>query len=312
MTTNNVSNGWRWVGLVSILLVLLVLWLMGLGPSSSGTEASCCGITVAGQQPSPAVPAPVTQSAVHVAFQAKGNIVTLTGEVPSEAEKHNAFNAATAIFGSSNVVNNLTVRKDASLPGWWKSMAGVLSWAKGGTDFGLSQQDKSITLTGIAAGDAVKLANETTVRALLGDNLNINNQMLVESAPIATIPEPSQIAKLPEETEPSCNQDMNVAISFKTGSAELSANDKQQLKQIVQCLTAQTEVAGHADNVGNDAFNQKLSKARAAAVKAYIAGIDPGKSKLLTVQGYGKTKPIADNGTEEGRAKNRRIEFTAK
>ena len=312
MTTNTVSNGWRWVGLVSILLVLLVLWLMGLGPSSSGTGASCCGITVAGQQPSPAVPAQVNQSAVQVAFQAKGNIVTLAGEAPSEAERHNAFNAATAVFGSGNVVDNLTVRKDASLPGWWKNIAGVLTWVKGGTDFGLSQQDKMVTLTGTAAGDAVKQAKETGVKALLGDNLNINNQMVAESTPVATIPEPTPPAKLPGEAKPSCNQNMHVAISFKTGSAELSANDKEILKQIVQCLTAKTEVAGHTDNVGNDSFNQKLSKARAAAVKAYAINIDPKKGKLLTELGYGKTKPIADNDTEEGRAKNRRIEFSAK
>ena len=312
MTTNNVSNGWRWVGLISILLALLVLWLMGLGPSASGTGTSCCGVQVAAQQPSPAVPAPVNQSAVHVAFQAKGAIVTLTGEVPSEAERHNAFNAAAAVFGTANVVDNLTVWKDANLPGWWKNIAGVLSWVKGGTDFGLSQQDNSITLTGTAAGDAVKLAKETAVKALLGDNLRIDNQIWEESTSVATISEPNLPSKLPEATEPTCNQDMNVAISFKTGSAELSANDKEQLKQIVHCIAAQTEVAGHTDNVGNDNFNQKLSKARAEAVKAFIAGIDPKKGKLLTALGYGKDKPVADNGTDEGRAKNRRIEFSAK
>jgi outer membrane protein OmpA-like peptidoglycan-associated protein len=311
MTTINASNTWRWIGLVSIFLVLLILWLIGLGPSFSGSEAGCCGVQVAGQQTS-AAPAPVSQSAVHVAFQSNGSIVTLTGEVPSEADRHNAFNAAMAVFGSANVVDNLTVWKNASLPGWWKNIGNVLTWVKGGADFGLSQQDKIVTLTGAAASDAIKLTKETAAKALLGDNLNINNQMLVESASLANIPDSSPPANPPKEMASPCSGDMNVAISFKIGSAELSVNDKDQLKQIAQCLTTKTELAGHTDNVGNDAFNQKLSKARATAVKTYITGIDPGKGKLLTVRGHGKTKPIADNGTEEGRAKNRRIEFSAK
>jgi OOP family OmpA-OmpF porin len=69
------------------------------------------------------------------------------------------------------------------------------------------------------------------------------------------------------------------------------------------------EVGGHTDNVGNDAANQKLSEQRANAVREFLIakGIDGTR---IVAKGYGETKPIATNETEEGRAQNRRTEVT--
>jgi outer membrane protein OmpA-like peptidoglycan-associated protein len=68
------------------------------------------------------------------------------------------------------------------------------------------------------------------------------------------------------------------------------------------------EVQGHTDNVGSDAYNQTLSEARARAVVDWLTkhGTAPGR---LTSKGYGKTMPVADNNTDEGRARNRRVEI---
>jgi outer membrane protein OmpA-like peptidoglycan-associated protein len=68
------------------------------------------------------------------------------------------------------------------------------------------------------------------------------------------------------------------------------------------------EITGHTDNAGDDASNLILSKKRAEAVKTYLSskGIDIGR---FVIQYYGETKPIADNSTSEGRAKNRRVEM---
>ncbi len=68
------------------------------------------------------------------------------------------------------------------------------------------------------------------------------------------------------------------------------------------------EVQGHTDNVGSDDYNLKLSDARAASVAAWLVskGITADR---LTAQGYGMRQPIADNGSDEGRAKNRRVEL---
>jgi len=69
-------------------------------------------------------------------------------------------------------------------------------------------------------------------------------------------------------------------------------------------------VSGHTDSVGGDAYNLRLSKRRAEAVAAYLAkrGVDGSK---MTVQGFGKTQPIADNKTKAGQAQNRRVEVVA-
>lgn len=66
---------------------------------------------------------------------------------------------------------------------------------------------------------------------------------------------------------------------------------------------------GHTDSVGSDAYNQRLSVARAEAVKAYLVshGVDV---KRVRAVGKGESEPIADNATAEGRAKNRRVEVT--
>jgi len=68
------------------------------------------------------------------------------------------------------------------------------------------------------------------------------------------------------------------------------------------------EISGHTDDVGETMANQKLSEGRATAVKNYLIskGVKPTQ---VTAIGFGKTKPIADNKTAEGKAKNRRIEI---
>ena len=70
------------------------------------------------------------------------------------------------------------------------------------------------------------------------------------------------------------------------------------------------QIDGYTDSTGTDAYNQKLSERRAKAVRDYLVnsvGIDPNR---LTAVGHGESNPAASNSTKEGRAKNRRVEFT--
>jgi OmpA-OmpF porin, OOP family len=101
-------------------------------------------------------------------------------------------------------------------------------------------------------------------------------------------------------------------FNFETGSAALPETAGSQLDQIAAMMKADPsltlEVGGHTDNVGDAAANQNLSAARAAAVVTALTsrGVAAGR---LTSAGYGATAPIADNRTEDGRAKNRRVEL---
>lgn len=101
-------------------------------------------------------------------------------------------------------------------------------------------------------------------------------------------------------------------IFFKTGSAKLLAKSYKSLKDVAQILkdnsSYKIDVDGHTDNVGTDEMNQKLSESRANSVKQYLIGNGIEESRI-TATGYGETKPIADNKTAAGRAKNRRVEM---
>jgi OmpA-OmpF porin, OOP family len=100
-------------------------------------------------------------------------------------------------------------------------------------------------------------------------------------------------------------------VNFATGKADLTEGSKAQLGDLVKIMKAypkvEIKIDGHTDNVGQEEKNKNLSEVRAASVKKYLT--DNGiESKRMTTAGFGMAKPIADNGTVEGKAKNRRIE----
>ncbi|ARU04856.1 hypothetical protein CCO03_09345 [Comamonas serinivorans] len=101
-------------------------------------------------------------------------------------------------------------------------------------------------------------------------------------------------------------------ISFDTNSAVIKPHLQPILDQFAQGLGSQpnTEVliVGHTDSTGNDAINDPLSLRRANSARDYLAARG-ANSSLIRTEGRGSRQPIADNGSEAGRAKNRRIEI---
>jgi len=101
-------------------------------------------------------------------------------------------------------------------------------------------------------------------------------------------------------------------VNFETNKSTLLPGARAILDQVANSLLANPDaevaVHGHTDNVGGAKLNQDLSLRRAESVKSYLQGLGISASRMAT-RGYGFTKPIADNGTAQGRAKNRRIEF---
>ncbi len=113
------------------------------------------------------------------------------------------------------------------------------------------------------------------------------------------------------------NRDGHIAlyINFDTGKSIIRDESKPIIDQIIQMMKANPDlkigVEGHTDNVGTPASNKTLSEARAKSVVTAIVsqGIAPDR---LSPAGLGQDKPVADNGTEEGRAQNRRVELVRK
>jgi len=101
-------------------------------------------------------------------------------------------------------------------------------------------------------------------------------------------------------------------VNFAFNSAELTPQSKGILNEWVARIkgdkTIRVEVAGHTDSIGSDAYNQQLSQRRAKSVVDYFVSQGVSIDRLKAV-GYGKTKPVASNKTEEGRAENRRVEL---
>ena len=329
------SNGWRWLGLLILLAILLILWALGLGPSFSGDKPGCCGVPTVSppipvQAPAPTqappsvaqapAPEPVKSSAVNLGLKYENGKVALTGSVPTEADRQKLVTAASDIYGGGNVIDKLGVAANASLPGWWPQLMHVINNLKAIADYGLTQHGDAVTLTGAVTSEPEKTSKAAELAALLGANVTLDNRLTVKTpvaAPIANKPPeptPPIAAKAPEAPEPSvaCSADMNVSIHFGNNSSYLGEKGKAQLAQVVNCLTKPTVVIGHTDNYGEPDYNLQLSKARAKAVIAHIETTAPDKAKLLTATGLGENRPIATNANRKGRAVNRRIEFVAK
>jgi outer membrane protein OmpA-like peptidoglycan-associated protein len=104
-------------------------------------------------------------------------------------------------------------------------------------------------------------------------------------------------------------------INFDTGKSDIKTEMQGTINQIAALLNGHPElkvgIEGHTDNVGTPAANKALSEARAKSVMAAVVKGGVAASRLSAV-GWGQEKPLADNRSEEGRAKNRRVEIVKK
>jgi outer membrane protein OmpA-like peptidoglycan-associated protein len=100
-------------------------------------------------------------------------------------------------------------------------------------------------------------------------------------------------------------------VFFDTGKSSLKPESAKELNELVEYMllkkNLKIEIAGHTDNVGKPDVNQKLSEDRANSVKSFLVkkGVDAAR---VIAKGYGDTQPVADNGTDAGKQKNRRTE----
>ena len=104
-----------------------------------------------------------------------------------------------------------------------------------------------------------------------------------------------------------------VGVNFQLGSNKLTPESYPILLHTIEVLAEKpelrVEIGGHTDNTGSEEYNLKLSEIRAQTVKNYLVSKGISGNRLI-VKGYGESMPVADNNTAEGRALNRRIEFT--
>jgi len=152
------------------------------------------------------------------------------------------------------------------------------------------------TKTGAIAGAAVGAA----AGAIIGDYMERQKKEL-EKVPGADVERDGDRLTVTFED----------AILFDFDSAALKPAARENLQQMAVVLNDYRDtnllVIGHTDNIGTDAYNQRLSERRAVSVKSYLIGQGVRRGRL-EARGYGETAPVASNATDEGRAENRRVE----
>ena len=225
--------------------------------------------------------------------------VVATGTVPDEATRAAILQRLRELYGATRVVDRIEVDAVIAPPNWSDRVLGML-----GPD-----------LKQVSGGELAIDGNSVRISGQVG---NEAARQQVASA-IATGAGPSYVLKNSLVGGGGGNQqellDSALAdriIEFKSGSATLTDGGRAILDEMVVALAdvggQQVQVIGHTDNVGSREANVGLSLQRAIAVKAYLEqrGVSADN---LGVQGFGPDRPIAANDSDEGRARNRRIEF---
>ncbi|MBP5488558.1 MAG: OmpA family protein [Bacteroidales bacterium] len=188
------------------------------------------------------------------------------------------------------------------------TLKGLFAGAVGGAAVGagigyLITGDAEGALKGAAIGGAAGAATGTTIGAVMDKKAKELEK--IEAAKIETITDANGFEAI--------KVTFSSGILFDFNSTALSEESKESLKQFATVLedlgaNADITILGHTDNVGTAEANEKVSQKRADAVKKELKknGMDPNH---LYAQGLSFNKPVADNETEEGRAKNRRVEI---
>lgn len=234
--------------------------------------------------------------AAQAGAQTPGQIV-VTGAVPDESCKAALLAQVRALYGADRVVDQVSIAQVSLPPNWpayvQKLIAPNLKLISKGE---LKVDGTSVTLRGEVANEAQRQQIASDVATSLNPSYTVNNDLRVSAAEQNLL-------------------DATLArriIEFDSGKATLTLSGQAILDEMAAALAQvkgrKVEVIGHTDNVGLRDSNLALSQARAEAVRAYLAGkgISPD---MVTVSGQGPDRPVAENATAAGRARNRRIEF---
>ncbi len=272
----------------------------------------CCSYRLAVTLTGAAVTAPAaTLATVPASLEARlqGGKLVLNGVLPNADAKNRLLARATELYGAAGFTDN-TLRVSGPGVGNVQAGAGWLDWALGllpipkklGTEGALALLTDEVTVRGVLPNQAARSAVLQEVTALLPGTVKLNDLTTVAGNALSE-------AQLKAQSD--LNRILLKGIEFASGKNDLSTASTAPLLEAAAALKAvpavKVEIGGHTDNVGNAASNNALSLARANSVKKFLTGQGIAADRL-TAKGYGPTQPIADNATDTGKQRNRRIE----
>ena len=223
--------------------------------------------------------------------------VVISGTVPDDVSKLALLTKLREVYGNERVIDQLSVGAVVVPPNWntyvQKLIAPNLKLINRGQ---LKVDGNVVSMRGEVANEAQKQQIASDIASSLNPSYIVNNGLRVSATDQGVLD----------------NTLANRVIEFEVGSSFLTPRGKQILDEMLVALQKlkgqKVEVIGHTDDQGLRASNVALSQARAEAVKSYFSskGLD---AQLITASGVGPDRPMANNSTGEGRARNRRIEF---
>ena len=222
--------------------------------------------------------------------------VVVNGAVANEQTKQEIIAKLKSIYGE-NVVDQIRVTNVKTPPQWRQTVLSSIqpdlkNISKGKLDI----SGTNINLTG-------KVDSQNT-------KISISQQLMQGKPTIYKVQPQIEISASEQKV---IDQALgNRIVEFESGSAILTATGQKILDEMALALNKvgnkSVRIIGHTDSQGNATTNLGLSLQRADAVREYLVNKGVNKS-LLSTSGLGSTQPIADNETDEGRRRNRRIEF---
>ncbi len=245
----------------------------------------------------PVTPAAPAANAGAAPAPADAGKVVARGTVPDEATKSAVIARLRELYGADRVVDRMEVDSVVAPPNWddyvLKLLGPNLKQVSGG-ELRISGND--VRISGEVANEAQRQQVASDISTSLNSTYNVSNALRVGAGRQNVLDDALA----------------NRIIEFESGSAVLTDRGRGILDEMAAAMrtlqNTRVEIIGHTDSMGLHQSNIALSYARADAVKAYLVanGIAPGN---LSVAGAGPDRPVADNATSEGRARNRRIEF---
>ncbi|MCI2399597.1 OmpA family protein [Aliiroseovarius subalbicans] len=242
-----------------------------------------------------------------VATRSPEGLVQLRGRLTDEVQRSATESLARARFGFEAVY--AATRLDEDLPRGWSTrvLAGLeaLSFLDNGA---VVVQPDVVDVRGNTGDPEASAQISRILSEKLGEAQDFRVNVTYQEAL-----DPEQALPAPEECVASINTVLSEAkITFAPGSANIDAEARATIDKIVElmkgCVDVPMEIAGYTDSQGREEMNRALSQSRAQAVLNALLARRVLTSNL-TAHGYGEEDPIADNGTEEGREANRRINF---
>ena len=261
--------------------------------------------------PSPTpTPTPEPRGSTEVTVRVDDPTIEIVGTVLTEKQRVSLVSIAGRAFGLANLVDELGVSelepavadadgRVAALRQFIGAMAAVLS--------------AEATLTDDELVVSVVVPDQVTGNFFVGLAAVTTSVPTTVDVTVAEVPTSEQVGLLQVELD-ALSSEIVETVVFPPGSSELSSGAEATLDLVAAAMERHpapvVEVAGHTDSSGDAAANLTLSAFRAQAVEAYLVsvGVDPDR---LMSRGAGDTEPIDDNSTPEGRARNRRVVFTA-